>query len=377
MMEETAMINRDGRVHMAWVVVSVIILCFLTGCVSTSGTAMQTHQKGMSSITEEEYFTTKKPVDKAYIGCAWSKQFGPVEDPLADEIEIKKEKSLSGIQQDFAYNLGVGLGGQSIAGPQAEIGASGGSLEKAKLSGLEIISPVSIADIAFEPNLSYITEALRLANFRISDEKSNKAGLNVGAGTVLGSATATAEAGTQARRGTEGDGLVVAYKLHTIDQKSYAKQESGNRPLELEKTVDFPKAGLFAKASLKLIEPGAGKSLPRNVIWSCSKANSKSRDMVAAWVIELKSTDPRRKTITIAFPAWPIIEDCQNYSGVIFSRIDPATDKIIRQKIGIVLIDAEVSDDMKPRKWDARISLIDESFNIKPVSPNEMARVNN
>lgn len=371
------MINRDGRVCMVWVVVSVIILFFMTGCVSTSGTAMQTHQKGMSSITEEEYFTTKKPVDKAYIGCAWSKQFGPVEDPLADEIETKKEKSLSGIQQDFAYNLGIGLGGQSIAGPQAEIGASGGSVEKAKLSGLEIITPISIADIAFEPNLSYITEALRLANFRISDEKSNKAGLNVGAGTAVGSVTATTGVGTQARRGTAGEGLVVAYKLHTIDQKSYAKQESGNRPLELEKTIDFPKAGLFARASLRRIEPGAGKSLPRNVIWSCPKANAKSRDMVAAWVIELKSTDPKRKTMTIAFPAWPNIEDCQNYAGVIFSRIDPATDKIIRQKIGIVLIDADVSDDMKPKKWDARISLIDESFNIKPVSPTEMARGNN
>ncbi|MDI6726618.1 MAG: hypothetical protein QMD32_06605 [Smithellaceae bacterium] len=371
------MINRDDCGHMVWVVLSVIILFFLTGCVSTSGTAMQTHQKGMSSVTEEEYFTTKKPVDKAYIGCAWSKQFGPVEDPTADEIEIKKERSLSGIHQDFAYNLGVGLGGQTIAGPQAEIGASGGSVEKAKLSGLEIITPVSIADIAFEPKLAYITEALRLANFKISDEKSNKAGLNVGAGTVFGSATATMEAGTQARKGTEGDGLVVAYKLHMIDQKSYTKQESGTRPLELEKTADFPRTSLFAKAALKLIEPGAGKSPPRNVIWSCSKANSKSRDIVAAWVVELRSTDPKRKTITIAFPAWPNIDDCQNYSGVIFARIDPMTDKIIRQKISIALIDAEVSDDMKPRKWDARISLIDESFNIKPVSPKELDKGTN
>ena len=367
----------DSQFHVASFFVLFIILCFLTSCVSTSGTAMKTHQKGMSSITEEEYFTTKKPVDKAYIGCTWSKQFGPIEDPTADEIEVKKEKSLSGIQQDFAYNLGIGLGGQLMAGPQAEIGASGGSVEKAKLSGLEIITPVSIADIAFEPNLPYITEALRLANFRISDEKSNKAGVNVGAGTVIGSVTATAEAGTQARRGTEGEGLVVAYKLHIIDQKSYTKQESGNQPLELEKTVDFPKASLFAKASLKIIEPGAGKSLPRNVIWSCSKANSKSRDTTAAWIVELKSSDPKRKRVTIAFPAWPSIEDCQNYSGVIFSRIDPLTDKIIRQKISITLIDADVSDDMKPKKWDARISLIDESFNIKPVSPDELGKGTN
>lgn len=376
-MEGIAMANKDRSNHVVWIFAAVITLWFLTGCVSTSGTAMQTHQKGMSSITEEEYFTTKKPIDKAYIGCAWSKQFGPVEDPTSDEIETKKEKSLSNIQQDFAYNLGVGLGGQTVAGPQAEIGASGGSVEQAKLSGLEIITPISIADIAFEPNLAYVTEALRLANFKISDEKGNKAGLNVGAGTAIGSLTATTEIGTQARRGTEGDGLVVAYKLHMIDPKSYAKQESGNRPMELEKTVEFPKTTLFAKASLKLIEPGAGKSLPRNVIWSCSKANAKSRDIVAAWVVDLRSTDPKRKAMTIAFPAWPTVDDCQNYSGVIFARIDPATDKIIRQKIGIALIDAEVSDDMKPKKWDARISLVDESFNIKPVSPKELERAAN
>jgi len=349
-----------------------VFLSAATGCVSTGGSAMQAHQKGMSSITEEEYFTTKKPVDKAFIGCAWSKQFGPIEDPAAEDIETKKEKSLSGVQQDYAYNLGIGLGGQSIVGPAAEIGASGSSVEKTKLSGLEIISPVSIADIAFEPNIPYITEALRLANFKISDEKANRAGFNVGAGTVIGSGALTAEAGKQARKGTEGEGLVVAYKLHIIDQKSYAKQESGSQSFLLGKTVDFSRANVFAKVNLQHIEPGAGKSLPRNVIWSCSKANAKSRDMVAAWVVELKSTDPKRKKMTIAFPAWPIIDECQHYSGVIYSRIDPLTDKIIRQKINIALLDAELTDDMKPKKWEARISLVDESFNIKVVKPGEL-----
>ena len=359
------------------VLILTIFIGSSSGCVSTGGTAMETHKKGMSSITEEEYFATKKPVDRAFIGCAWSKQFGPIEDPASEDIEIKKVRSLSGIQQDYAYNLGVGLGGQTIAGPQAEVGASGGSVEKAKLSGLEIITPVSLADIAFEPNIPYITEALRLGNFKIADEKSSKAGINVGAGTVIGSGTVTAEVGTQARRGTEGDGLVVAYKLHVIEQKSYTKQESGSQPLELGKTVDFSRANVFAKADLQIIDPGAGKSLPRNVIWSCSRANAKSRDMVAAWVVELKSTDPKRKKITIAFPAWPNIEDCQNYSGVIYSRIDPLTDKIIRQKINITLIDVEVTDDMKPKKWEARISLIDESFNIRPLKPADMEKATN
>jgi hypothetical protein len=348
------------------------VLVLLGGCVSTGGSAMDTHKKGMSSITEEEYFVTKKPVDKAYIGAAWSKQFGPIEDPATENIRTKKERSLSGIQQDFAYNLGIGLGGQLAAGPQAEVGAGGGSAERAKLSGLEIISPVTLADIPFEPKLSYVTEALRLANFKVSDEKSNKAGINVGAGTLLGSGTATAEVGTGARRGTEGDGLVVAYKLHVIDPKTYVKQDSGSVRLLLDGVVDFPKASMLAKTRLQLIDPGAGRSLPRNILWACPRADARSRDMVAAWVVELKSTDPKRKAMNIAFPAWPAIEDCQNYTGVIYSYIDPLTDKINRQKISILLVDAEVTDNLKPKKWEARVSLIDEAFNIRMVRPADL-----
>ncbi|PKN34800.1 MAG: hypothetical protein CVU61_07075 [Deltaproteobacteria bacterium HGW-Deltaproteobacteria-19] len=355
-----------------------LLLAFLAipalmgGCVYTGGSAMDTHKKGMSSITEEEYFVTKKPVDKAFIGAAWSRQFGPIEDPATENIRTKKERSLSGIQQDFAYNLGIGLGGQLAAGPQAEVGAGGGSAERAKLSGLEIISPVTLADIPFEPKLSYVTEALRLANFRISDEKSNKAGINVGAGTVVGSGTATAEVGTGARRGTEGDGLVVAYKLHMIDPKSYVKQDSGSVPLVLDGVVDFPKAHMIAKTRLQLIDPGTGRSLPRNILWACPRADAKSRDMVAAWVVELRSTDPKRRTMNVAFPAWPAIEECQNFTGVIHSFIDPLTDKINRQKISIMLIDAEVTDNLKPKKWEARVSLIDEAFNIKMVKPADL-----
>jgi hypothetical protein len=91
----------------------IFLASSMTGCVATGGTAMETHKKGMTSITEEEYFTTKKPVDRPFIGCAWSKQFGPIEDPTAEDIRVKKERSLSGVQQDYAYNLGVGLAGRS------------------------------------------------------------------------------------------------------------------------------------------------------------------------------------------------------------------------------------------------------------------------
>jgi hypothetical protein len=343
----------------------------LAGCVTTSGTALESHKKGIESIAQNEYIIPTKPVDRHYIGCAWSKQFGPVEDPTAADIRIRKEKSFSNVQQDFAYNLGIGLGGQSIVGPSAQVGAQGGSIKKAALEGVEIITPVSLADVPFEVNIPYITEALRLANFRMKEEKSNKAGIQGAVGLEVGTATALAEVGSQARRGTEGDGLVVAYKLHMIDPKTYTRQDTGNIPLEIGKVVDFSKASLFAKARLQIIEPGASKSLPRNLLWSCDRADAKSRDMVAAWIVELKSTDPKRKSLTIAFPGLPNIEDCQSFSGVIFSRLDPVTDKIIRQKVNVIIVEAELSDTLQPQKWEARISLVDESFKIKPVMPDD------
>ena len=311
-------------------------------------------------------------MDRHYIGCAWSKQFGPVEDPTMADIRTKKEKSFNNVQQDFAYNLGIGLGGQSILGPAAQIGAQGGSINKAALEGVEIITAISLADIPFELKTPYVTEALRLANFKMKEEKSSTAGIQGSVGLEVGTATALAEVGSSARRGTEGDGLVVAYKLHMIDPKTYTKQDSGNISLELGKVVDFPKASLFAKVRLQIIEPGASKSLPRNLLWSCDRADAKSRDMVAAWIVELKSTDPKRKSLTIAFPGLPNIEDCQSFSGVVFSRLDPVTDKIIRQKINIVIVDTEVSDTLQPQKWESRISLVDESFKIKPVMPNDL-----
>lgn len=351
--------------------VTLASITIFSGCVSTGGTAMETHKKGMESVSEEEYVVPKKPIDRHSIGLAWSKQFGPVEDPGVADIRVKKEKSFSGVQQDFAYNRGIALGGTPAMAPvQGEIGLQGGSVEKSKLAGLEIITPVNIGDVPFEPEIPYITEALRLANFKISDEKSNKAQISAGVGSVVGNAVATAEVGSQARRGTEGDGLVVAYKLHKIDMDTYKKQDTGSVKLDLDKSEE--KSGMILKAKFQVIEPGANRSLPRNLIWACARADAMSRDMVAAWLVELKSTDPKRKSLTIAFPAFPKIDDCSNYSSVIFSKINPVTDKIERQKINVVLVDAEVSDSMKPKVWDTRVSLVDESFKIKPVKPEEV-----
>ncbi|MBU4289054.1 MAG: hypothetical protein KKI12_12900 [Proteobacteria bacterium] len=347
------------------VVLTCAISLLLAGC---AGTAMKRHQEKLGSVMGGEYHIPQRPVDRHYIGCPWSKQFGPIEDLYAAEIRIKKERSLNSIQEDFAVNAGIGLGGQSIVGPMGEVGIEGGSADRAKLEGVEIISPVSLADIPFEPEIPYITEALRLKNFRLKKDKATKAGINVSAGAEFGTGTATAQIGTKSKTGTEGEGLVVAYKLHTIDLGSYDKNEN-TQLLPLDRSLDFPEANIIVKAKLHIIEPGSGESLPRNILWACDYAEAKSRDIVAAWVVDIKPLDPRKRSLSIGFPGYPEFDGCQNYSGVIYSKIDPLTDKIHRQKINIAIIDAKLSDTLKPVEWDCRISLINESFNIKLVSP--------
>ena len=352
--------------------VILVAICLISGCAGADST-LKAHQSQMEGITENEYVIPKKPVDKHYIGAAWSKLYGPVEDQSIGDIPVKKEKSFNNMQQDFAFNAGFGLGGQMVGGgPQAQAGIERAKLQKAKMEGVEIITPVSLADIPFEPDVNYITEALRLANFSLKGGKANKAEIGGSAGFQIASGTALGQIGNKSVTGTEGEGLVVAYKLHTINKKTFTQTDSGAISLGLDKITDVPKSNLFVKARLQNIEAGSKKSLPRNLIWACERAEAKSRDMVAAWIIDLKSADPKRKSLAIAFPAYPQIEDCANYSGTIYSRIDPATDKIHRQKVTISILEADVTDTLKPDKWTARISILDESFKIKPVDPSDV-----
>ena len=351
------------------IVVTCMIALTAAGCVATGTSASKQHQETMSKIAGTEYHIPNRPVDRHFIGAPWSKQFGPIENVNAAEIRIKKERSLNSIQQDFAFRAGIGLGGQLIGGPRAEIGTEGGSVERAKLEGVEIISPVSLADIPFEPKIPYVTEALRLKNFRLKSDKSNTAGINVSANVGVASASATAEVGSRGRTGTEGEGLVVAYKLHTIDTKTYEKKESEIRSLPLENAVAVPEAKIFVRAKLMTIEPGTNKSLPQNILWACDYAEVKSRDIIAAWVVDIKSLEPGRKSLSIGFPGYPHIDECQNFSGVIYTTIDPLTDKIFRERINISIINAKLSDTLSPVEWDAKISCVDESFNIKLVPP--------
>lgn len=357
------------------IMLSAWIVFVMFGC--GSGTALQGHQDAMKTVTEDEYVIPKKPVDRHSIGYAWSKQFGPVEDPSLPDIRVKKERSFNNVQQEFAYNVGLGLGGQITGGPQAMAGITKSGADRSKLEGVEIITPVSIADIPFEPGIPYVGEALRLRGFKLAQESAGgvkvAGGANVGFGALgAGQGVAGADISTGGKQSTEGEGLVVAYKLFTIDKDNYTKKDHGTMPLEIDKTLEIKESQVFIKARLQMIEAGSKQSLPRNVIWSCPRADAKSRDMIAAWVIDVKSTDPKRRSLAVAFPAHPKVDECYNYGGTIYSRIDPVTDRIHRQKINISVIDAEVTDTLKPKEWNARITVVDEVFKIKMLRPSDL-----
>jgi hypothetical protein len=359
--------RRNNKSDTKTLMLAMFIIIPFVGCATTP---METHKKGMESLTEKEYFIPQKPVDRHFIGCAWSKQFGPVEDPTASDIRIKVERSFDSMQQNFAYAVGLSLGGRSSKGTNVEAGVEGGKGKMSHLEDVQIISPVSLADVPFEVNIPYITEALRLGNFKLKSEMAGQAGVSAAVSSVKGGIKGAMKGDAS----TTGDGLVVAYKLHMIDPKTYTREDSGSVTLELDKTIDFRKGDLFVRSYLRVIEPGSKQLLPRNLLWTCDQADAKSKDMVAAWIIELRSEDPKRKPLEIAFPAFPKMEDCQNFSGVIYARIDPLTDKIIRQKINISIIQEEISDSLKPLRWEAQVSLLDESFNIKLVKQGDLGK---
>lgn len=356
-----------------WLLIVVLFTgAMMSGCTAPVIKSSEAHKKGMEPLTEEGYVVPPKPVDRHYIGYPWSRQFGPVENAAAPDIRVRMERSLDSVLQNQAYNRGISLGGEALSGKfeLLHMRSKGGS--DSQLSGLEIISPVSLAEIPFEPNVMYVTEALRLTNFRIKQEKTREFGIGGLSTDPLAVGQYSADPAGRGGFASEGNGLVVGYKLHTIDTGSYRKSESGRVPLVIGKTVELPESGLLVQARLVHIEPGAGSSLPRNLLWACPRADAVSRDMVAAWLVDIRSTDPAQKSLTVAFPGYPHVDNCQYYSGMIRAGIDPSTDRIVRQKIAVTLLEAELSEALQMRVFSGRVSVIDESFNVRSVRPDEV-----
>ncbi|WP_319759138.1 hypothetical protein [Maridesulfovibrio sp.] len=351
----------------------IIMFCFsfiiFGGCVGKRATLQ--HEDQVSDVFGSNYLVPKFPKDDACIGYWVSPKGRFVADAHSEDIETRTERSHSSMEQDFAFSVGLGVTGQTFAGPGGHAGIDIGDLDRTQFQGLEIITPENLAEISFEPNTPYVTEAMRLTRYDLASKDNFKTEAGIKAGTTIGIGAAHTGVGTDANSGTSGDGLVVAYKLEMLD--TIIQKKSGYLPLALNKNVSYDEAGLFAKVRLATVKGGSGTPLPYNIRWACDAAEAQSRAMIAAWIIEIKSLGEREINAKIGFPALPTLNGCSKFTQVIDSYQKHGTDTFVRIKANITILDSEVDNYLRPKVFDARIAFVVEEFTIREVSPRELA----
>jgi hypothetical protein len=264
--------------------------------------------------------------------------------------------------------VALGIAALSTSGAGANAGVEADVLKQIELHDLQIVKPVSLGYIPFKPGIAYVTEALRLEGFSIDNE--NKLNFKIGA-TGTDSNSAGFGAGTGASSGFGGEGLVIGYIVQTVDDHSYVKQEYGPVELALNgQKLPVGTANILAGATYEKVIAGSGRSLPQNLLWACKRAASKKDVINAAWVVTLNITGDEKKTLKIAFPAHPEIEDCSEYESVIATGINSVTDKIERTIARIVIGRASVNEMIEPTDFSATITATKESFAVKTINPD-------
>jgi hypothetical protein len=310
----------------------------------------------------------KFPVNQHNIGSEWSKTFNATGKGMLTEDKIRVEKSLKRMDRGTANQVALGIAALSTSGVGAGAGIGADVLKQIDLHDLQVVKPVSLGYISFKPGFAYVTEALRLQGFSIDNEK--KLQFQVGI-TGTDSASAGIGAGTASNSGFGGEGLVIGYIIQTVDSRSYVRQEFG--PVELALTgrrISLGAANITAAASYEKVIAGSGKSLPNNLLWACRRAASKKGSINAAWVVTLNMTGDEKKTLKIAFPAHPEIEECSEFESVIATGINSVTDKIERTVARIVIDKASVNEMIAPIEFNATITATKESFTVKTITPD-------
>jgi hypothetical protein len=324
--------------------------------------------KDVNKSIGEEYHVLKFPVNQHNIGSEWSKKFNATGKGMLTEDKIKVEKSLKRMDRGTAHQVALGIAALSTSGAGVSAGVEADVLKQIELHDLQIVKPVSLGYISFKPGIAYVTEALRLEGFSIDNE--NKLNFKVGA-TGTDSSSAGIGAGTGANSGFGGEGLVIGYIVQTVDNHSYAKQEYGPVELYLNgQKLPVGTANILAGATYEKVIAGSGRSLPQNLLWACKRAASKKDVINAAWVITLNITGDEKKTLKIAFPAHPEIEECSEFESVIATGINSVTDKIERTVARIVIDRASVNEMIEPTEFSATITATKESFAVKTINPD-------
>ncbi|UFS71715.1 hypothetical protein LPW11_05855 [Geomonas sp. RF6] len=321
----------------------------------------------VSSTIGEEYFVLKFPTAKHHIGSEWSRQFNATGKGSLSDDKIVMEKSLKQLDKGTADKVALGLAVLSTEGSSASAGINASVASQVRMSGLQIIKPASPGYIDFKPGITYVGEALRLESFNQSKDKNLSLETKAGGSKAIGSGSADLNVSHDANDGISGEGLVVGYLLQTVDDDSYSRKQTEPVPVGLDAKAVLKDAAITASASFESIVPGSGKSLPKNLLWACKRAASQKNAINAAWVVTVAQTGADRKTLKIAFPAHPEIEDCSEYEGIISTGINSANDMIERTRLKISLQKGTVTEMLEPVEFSAELSAAQETFKIKTV----------
>lgn len=353
---------KEMKICLIVIVILQVFICF--GCKPATISDVRT---GIG----QEYHVLKLPVMQHNIGSEWSKKFGATGKGMLTEDKIKVEKSLKRLDRGTVNQVALGISALSETGVSAGAGIGGDILKQINLHGLQIVKPVAIGYIPFKPGITYVAEALRLEGFAIDNDKRLK--LQIGAsgnGDSSNPVSAGFEAGTASNSGYGGEGLVIGYILQTVDRSSYSRQEHGSVTLALNGgRVALGSANVLAAASFEKTVAGSGRPLPKNLFWACKKAASKKDSISAAWVVTLNITGDEKKTLKIAFPAHPEIDECNEFESVVATGINSVTDQIERTVVRIEVEKSAVNEMLDPQEFKASAKAIRESFTVKTVTP--------
>lgn len=340
----------------------ILLGSFLSAC-ATSPTA------DIRSTIGQEYHVLKFPVMQHNIGSEWSKQYNATGKGALTDDKIRIEKSLKRLDKDSANQIALGLAALDPRGLGGAAGIDANFYKRLNMHNLQVIKPVSPGYIAFKPGVLYVGEALRLEGFELDTDR--KVALEARAtgsdspqkgSTTLGASTGSSD-------GMGGEGLVIGYVVQSVEEGSYKRNEIG--PIELSLTgggVTLGDAGISAMVTYETIVPGSGKGLPKNLLWACKRAASRKDTINAAWVITVTVTGEDRKTLKLAFPAYPAVEECSDYEGIIATGINSVSDKIERTKLIVSLRKAELSEMLEPLEFSATMTALNESFRIKTIN---------
>ena len=315
----------------------------------------------------QQYHVLKLPVMQHNIGSEWSKKYGATGKGALTEDRIQVDKSLKRLDRGTEKQIALGISALSGSGTGGNAGVGAEAMKQMNLHGLQLVKPVALGYIPFKRGIAYVTEAIRLEGFAIDNDRrlSFQAGV-----TGTDSAAAGLSAGTGANSGYGGEGLVLGYIVQTVDDASYAKQDFSPVALALNgNRATIGDSNISARASFEKVVAGSGKSLPRNLLWACRKAASKKDAISAAWVVTLHISGDERKTLKIAFPAHPEIEDCSDYESIVTTGINSTTDKIERTVTRIFIDQASVNEMLDPVDFKATVSVTRESFTTKTIQP--------